>query len=79
MLSGPVFSILIAIACLLLIPLGGIFRTAGMLGFSINLLAAVFKLLPITPCDGKDVFSWNKFVWVLVFFPLVLVYFLVNI
>ncbi len=79
MLSGPVFSILIAIACLLLIPLGGIFRTAGMLGFSINLLAAVFELLPITPCDGKDVFSWNKFVWVLVFFPLVLVYFLVNI
>ena len=50
-----------------------------MLGFSINLLAAVFELLPITPCDGKDVFSWNKFVWVLVFFPLVLVYFLVNI
>lgn len=79
MLSGPVFSILIAIACLFLIPLGGVFRTAGMLGFSINLLAGVFELLPITPCDGKEVFSWNKFVWALIFIPLVLVYFLVNI
>ncbi|MFA4825745.1 MAG: hypothetical protein WC593_11405 [Methanoregula sp.] len=79
MLSGPVFSILIAIACLFLIPFGGIFRTAGMLGFSINLLAGVFELLPITPCDGKEVFSWNKFVWALVFVPLLLVYFLVNI
>jgi len=79
MLSGPVFSILIAIACLFLIPLGGIFRTAGMLGFSINLLAGVFELLPVTPCDGKDVFSWNKFVWALVFIPLLLIYFLVNI
>ncbi len=79
MLSGPVFSILIAIACLFLIPIGGIFRTAGMLGFSINLLAGVFELLPITPCDGKEVWSWNKGVWVLVFIPLVLIYFLVNI
>jgi Zn-dependent protease len=79
MLSGPVFSILIAIACLFLIPLGGVFRTAGMLGFSINLLAGVFELLPVTPCDGKDVFSWNKFVWALVFVPLLLIYFLVNI
>lgn len=79
MLSGPVFSILIAIACLFLIPLGGVFRTAGMLGFSINLLAGVFELLPVTPCDGKDVFSWNRFIWALVFVPLLLIYFLVNI
>jgi len=79
MLSGPVFSILIAIACLFLIPLGGVFRTAGMLGFSINLLAGVFELLPVTPCDGKEVFSWNRFVWALVFVPLLLIYFLVNI
>ena len=79
MLSGPVFSVLIAITCLFLIPLGGVFRTAGMLGFSINLLAGVFELLPITPCDGKDVYTWNRFVWALVFVPLILMYFLVNI
>ncbi|MEI8331348.1 MAG: hypothetical protein WCF90_06840, partial [Methanomicrobiales archaeon] len=41
MLSFPVFSIHIAIACLLLFPKGGIFRTAGTLGFTITLLAAV--------------------------------------
>ena len=67
------------LACFSSPPLGGIFNTTGMLGFSINLLAAVFELLPITPCDGKYVFPWNKFVWVLLFFPLLLVYFLVNI
>ncbi|MDP3395714.1 MAG: hypothetical protein Q8S57_03455 [Methanoregula sp.] len=71
--------ILIAIACLFLIPLGGIFRTAGMPGFSINLLTGVFELLPVTPCDGKDVFFWNKYVRAVVFVPLLLVYFLVNI
>lgn len=54
MLSGPIFSVLIAITCLFLIPLGGIFRTAGMLGFSINLLAGVFELLPVTPVTGES-------------------------
>jgi Zn-dependent protease len=78
MLSGPVFSVLIAIACLWLIPLGGLFRTAGVLGFSINLLAGVFELLPVAPCDGKEIYRWNRYIWALVFIPLILFYFIVN-
>jgi Zn-dependent protease len=78
MLSGPVLSVLIAFGCLLLIPLGGLFSTAGTIGFSINLLQAVFEMLPIKPCDGRDVYVWNKAVWAVVFMPLLLVYFIAN-
>jgi Zn-dependent protease len=78
MLSGPVLSLIIAIACLCIIPLGGFLRTAGTVGFSINLLTAVFEMLPVTPCDGKVVYSWNRLVWAGIFIPLILLYFVVN-
>ncbi|MGA7627674.1 MAG: hypothetical protein WCA60_04215, partial [Methanoregula sp.] len=78
MLAGPVLSIIIACACLMLIPLGGLFSIAGIIGFSINLLQAVFEMLPIKPCDGKDVYHWNKAIWAVFFIPLILLYFLVN-
>jgi hypothetical protein len=79
MLSGPLLSILIAFACLLLIPLGGLFKTAGILGFSINLLTGVYELLPITPCEGKDVFGWNRVLWIVLFIPFILLYMVVNV
>jgi Zn-dependent protease len=78
MLAGPILSIVIAILCLFLIQFGGIFATAGAIGFSINLLAAVFEMLPINPCDGRDVYTWNRGIWALVFLPLIAVYFVVN-
>ena len=78
MLAGPVPRIIIACACLMLIPLGGLFSIAGIIGFSINLLQAVFEMLPIKPCDGKDVYHWNKAIWAVFFIPLILLYFLVN-
>jgi hypothetical protein len=78
MLSGPVLSLIIAVACLCLVPLGGIWKTAGTIGFSINLLTSVFEMLPITPCDGKVVYAWNRLVWAAVFIPLILLYFVVN-
>lgn len=74
MLSGPAISMAIAILCLLLIPMGGLFRTAGMIGFIMNMVTAVFELLPIPPCEGKEVFDWNRLVWAAAFVPLFLVY-----
>jgi Zn-dependent protease len=74
MLSGPAVSTVIAFLCLLLIPLGGLFRTAGMIGFIMNMVTAVFELLPIPPCEGKEIFTWNKLVWAVVFVPLFLIY-----
>lgn len=74
MLSGPAVSTVIAFLCLLLIPLGGLFRTAGMIGFVMNMVTAVFELLPIPPCEGKEIFTWNKLVWAVAFVPLFLIY-----
>lgn len=78
MLAGPVLSLAIAIACLFLVPLGGIWRTAGMIGFSINLLAAVFEMLPIPPCDGRVVWEWSRPAWAVVFVPLMALYLLIS-
>jgi Zn-dependent protease len=77
-LAGPALSLLIAILCLLIIPLGGLFRTAGTIGLSVNMLTAVFSLLPVKPCEGHDVYLWSKAVWAVAFFPLLVLYFLVN-
>jgi len=74
MLSGPAVSTALAFLCLFLIPLGGLFRTAGMIGFIMNMVTAVFELLPIPPCEGKEIFSWNKLIWAAAFVPLFLVY-----
>jgi len=79
MLSGPVLSFFIALACLLLIPLGCIFRVAGIIGFSINILTSVFELLPISPCDGREVRSWDWRIWAIVFIPLMIIYLIVSI
>jgi hypothetical protein len=78
MLSGPALSLIIAFACLCMIPFGGIWKTAGTIGFSINLLTAVFDMLPITPCDGKVVYAWDRLIWGVVAVPLLLLYFIVN-
>jgi Zn-dependent protease len=53
----------------------------GAWGFQINLLFALFNLLPFPPLDGSKVISWNPMVWfitiavsaVLFFFPKVLI------
>lgn len=78
MLSGTALSLIIAFACLCMIPFGGIWKTAGTIGFSINLLTAVFDMLPITPCDGKVVYAWDRLIWGFVAIPLLLLYFIVN-
>ena len=79
MLAGPLFSIAFALCCLALFPLGGIYRTAGTVGFSVNLLVGVFELLPISPCEGKEIWHWNKIVWAILFIPMMLVYLVVNV
>lgn len=79
MLSGPMLSVLVACACLVLVPMGGLFATAGWTGFIMNLTTGVFELLPVTPCEGKDIFSWNRLLWLGVFLPLFGFYLLATI
>jgi Zn-dependent protease len=74
MLAGPAVSLVLACLCLLLIPMDGLLRTAGMIGFLMNMVTAVFELLPIPPCEGKEIFAWNKLVWAAAFVPLFIIY-----
>jgi Zn-dependent protease len=79
MLAGPLASLLCAFLCLPLKSFGGYIATAGSIGFSMNLLSCLFPLLPLKPLDGEGVFKWSKLVWCVIFIPLLLGYFIVNI
>lgn len=79
MLAGPAVSVALALLFLLLVPLGGFWVLAGTVGFSANLLEAVYSLVPCTPMDGKHVCSWNRYVWVLLFVPAITIYLLIYV
>jgi Zn-dependent protease len=73
-MAGPLTNAGVALLALFLIPLGGVFVLMGTAGFSMNLLNAVFSLLPIRPNDGVEIFAWNRLVWALFFFPLLAIF-----
>lgn len=67
--AGPITNILLAGIFYLIFAL---INTKSMivlmilsLGVLINLWIAFFNLLPIGPLDGKAIFIWNPFIWVL--------------
>jgi Zn-dependent protease len=74
-LAGPATNVVIAIV-FLLVGLGGtgLVGQVGNVGFQVNLFLALFNMLPVIPLDGAKVFHWNKVLWSLVFFPLVIVF-----
>ncbi len=78
MLAGPGVSVIVAVLCLALVPLGGIFAAAGLVGFVMNLMTAVFEMLPIVPCEGKTVFSWKPVAWACFFIPVFIAYIVVT-
>ncbi len=67
--AGPVTNILLAGVFFLLYVLikteSTIVLMIFTLGILINLWIAFFNLLPIGPLDGKAIFVWNPFIWVL--------------
>jgi Zn-dependent protease len=73
-LAGPLTSMAVAVVSLFLIPLGGLFVIAGSAGFTMNLLNAVFSLVPVRPNDGVEVYAWNRLIWASVFIPLMAFY-----
>jgi hypothetical protein len=77
MLAGPVISVVLALLFLALIPLGGMYTLIGEAGFTVNLLSAVYGMMPILPMDGDKIFKWNRAAWALVFIPIALFYLLI--
>jgi hypothetical protein len=79
MVAGPLFSIVFTFVFLAMIPLGGIFAELGAIGFTMNLLAAVYGLMPIDTMDGKAIWEWNRPVFLVLFIPMLLFYFIVYV
>jgi len=75
MVSGPIVSIILMIVFLALSSLGGLWAVAGGVGFTINLITAVYSLMPISTMDGGAVWRWNRAVYLLLFIPLIVFYF----
>ncbi len=67
--AGPVTNIILAGLFYTILILGNyqniIILTTLTLGVLINLWIAFFNLIPIGPLDGKAIFLWNPFIWVI--------------
>ena len=75
MVSGPCISIILMIVFLAIIPLGDIWAIAGGVGFTINLITAVYSLMPIETMDGLAIWKWNRALYLVLFIPLIAFYF----
>jgi Zn-dependent protease len=77
--AGPLMSFTVFLAFALLIPMGSWALKIGILGCSMNLLVAVYTMMPFDPMDGKKVFDWNRWLWLAAFLPLLVLYFALTI
>lgn len=75
MVAGPIVSITLMLIFLFMVSLGGIWTIAGGLGFTINLITAVYSLIPISTMDGSAIWRWNRGLYLLLFIPLIVFYF----
>jgi PKD repeat protein len=75
MVAGPCISIILMVLFLALVSLGGLFAVAGGVGFSINLITAVYSLMPIETMDGRAIWKWNRLVYLALFLPMISFYF----
>ena len=75
MVAGPCVSIVLMVLFLALTQAGGLWVIAGGVGFSINLMTAVYSLMPIGTMDGGAVWKWNRTVYLMLFLPMIAFYF----
>ncbi|MCK9593511.1 MAG: PKD domain-containing protein [Methanoregula sp.] len=75
MVAGPCVSIIFMILSLVFMPLGGLWAVAGGIGFTINLMTAVYSLMPIGTMDGCAIWKWNRGVYLGLFVPMIIFYF----
>jgi len=75
MVAGPCVSIVLMVLFLAVSQLGELWAIAGGVGFSINLITAVYSLMPIETMDGGAVWKWNRAVYLMLFLPMIAFYF----
>jgi hypothetical protein len=74
MAAGPLVNLLFAVISFLMIPVGGIIGLAGAVGFPVNILNAVFSMIPVAPLKGKVIYGSNRLIWAAIFLPIVALY-----
>lgn len=74
MAAGPLVNLLFAVVSFLMIPCGGIIGLAGVVGFPVNILNAVFSMIPVAPLKGKVIYRSNRLVWGAIFLPIIALY-----
>jgi PKD repeat protein len=75
MVAGPVVSIILMVAFLGMVTMGGLWAIAGGIGFTINLITAVYSLMPIETMDGGAIWRWNRGLYLALFIPMIVFYF----
>ncbi len=66
-LSGPVVCLLLGGVFALLLAFG--YEQVGSLGVMVCIIKATFDLIPTPPMSGKEIFDWNKIIWLMLFLP----------
>jgi uncharacterized repeat protein (TIGR02543 family) len=72
-LSGPVACLLLAGIFVMLLIFG--YEQIGSLGVMVCMTKATFDLIPTPPMNGKEIFDWNKIIWLMLFLPSAASYF----
>lgn len=75
MVAGPVVSIVLSFVFLGMVALGGVWAVAGGIGFTINLITAVYSLMPISTMDGPGIWRWNRGIYLALLVPMIAFYF----
>jgi Zn-dependent protease len=77
-LAGPAVSVLFAILFLPFALIGGVAGQIAVAGFIMNLMTAVYNLMPFSPMDGKIIYEWSRLFWMLIFVPLAMFFILMT-
>jgi len=78
MMAGPAVSMLFAILFLPFALIGGVAGQVAVAGFTMNLMTAIYNLMPFEPMDGKIIYEWSRTFWMITFVPLALFFILMT-
>jgi parallel beta-helix repeat protein len=73
-LIGPIVSVILGSIFFLFYLMKITYAPFAVLGLEMSLLFALVWLLPFSPMEGEEIYTWNKFVWAVFFFPVLIGY-----
>ena len=73
-LAAPLALIFLSLGFIVLWLIKSPVSSLAMSGIQMGLLSSVVLLLPIAPMEGEYVWYWNKGLWAVLFFPVLIGY-----